>query len=200
MAFAKRILLLHAFYVLFGARIDLNAVAGINKEGHAHFYAAIERSRFERVGGGIAFEAGLGIGDFSFNVGGQFNREHHIIIGIEHDEAHHTIFEEIGRIDEVFLHRDLLVCFIVHEVVPLIIAVEVLVFARFNTYGVDFGARVERVVNDLTGIDTFEFGADKCSAFAWFYVKKFNDLPDVVVVSDAQPISDIRGIGHGGDF
>ena len=190
-------LLLDAFHVLFGTGVNLNAVTCINKQWNPNFDATVEGSWFHGVGGCVAFQARLGVVHFRLNVNGQFSRKNNLIVGIHHYEASHSVGQELRRIDQVLRNWNLLIAIIVHEVVALLIVVEVLVLSCFDAHRVNLRTCVEGVINHTPGVNALEFRTNESRTLSRFYVEKLNDLLEVVVVTDAQPVANICCCCHG---
>ena len=76
------------------------------------------------------------------------------------------------------------------------VLVGVLVLTVLHARLVHLDARVERVVDDLAGLDVLELGADESRAFAGLDVEELNDEVQLVVVLDAHAVAEICSSCH----
>ena len=92
---AARVYFFDALGVRTVARVHFHPVAGVDEQRHADFCAGVNGRRLERVGGGIAFDAGLGIRDLAFNMRRQVHVQNVFLFGVEHHLTVQAVFEEI---------------------------------------------------------------------------------------------------------
>src|SRR6185437_5250746 len=78
--FALRPRLLDALQVGIGACIYFDLVPDVDKEGDIDDGSRFEGGRLRTAGGGIAFDAGIGIGDFKFDKAGHFGSEYFAVM------------------------------------------------------------------------------------------------------------------------
>jgi len=189
-------LLLDTLGVLIGAGVDLDALAFFNKQRHTHLHTRLDGSVLHGVGGGVAGKTRLGVGDDSFDEGGQFADEGGLGVGLDGDLDILTVLQELGSVDDGLGDVNLLVGLGVHENVHIALFIEVGVGATLDADDVNLGAAGECVLEDTAGLDAAHFGADKGGTLAGFYMKELYDGVDVVVEINTESVLDISGCCH----
>ncbi len=182
------------------AGVDAHLVAGVAEEGHTNFGAGLHGSGLEGVGGGIALDAGFGVGDFEHNAGGHLAGEDSLGSGVYHGFADVTFFEELYALDAFAGDCYLLESLGVHEVVAHVVFVEELVGATLNAHFFYFHARVPGLFEDTAGLYVAELGADESRALAGLHVKEFDDEEVVAVDVEAHTVFKVSCCCHKGVY
>ena len=81
------------------AGVDFHLVADVAEQGHANFGTGFNGCGLESVGGGIALDAGFGVGDFEDHAGGHFASEDSFRSGVNHSFADVAVLEELNAFD-----------------------------------------------------------------------------------------------------
>lgn len=186
----------HALEISAVAGVDAYFVADVAEEGHADFGAGLNGGGFEGVGGGVALDAGLGVGDFEHYVGGELAGKNGFGSGVYHSFNDVAVLEELYAFDAFAGEHYFFPCLGVEEVVAHIVFVGILVGAAFDTHFVYFDAGVPGFVKDTAGFHVAEFGAYESGAFAWFYVKEFHDKEVLAVDVEAHAVLEISCCCH----
>jgi len=76
------------------------------------------------------------------------------------------------------------------------IIVKVLVRPSFDPDNIDLDPGDERVLKDAAVAQVLYFGTDKSPSFAWLYMLKLDDRPEVIIEFDTQSVPEISGSWH----
>ena len=85
----QRLSSLYAAYITAVAGIDLDGVALIDEQRHAHLSAGLHRGGLERVGRGVALDSGFGISDLQHSLHRHLRIKHRLGGSIA-DHLHHA--------------------------------------------------------------------------------------------------------------
>ena len=107
-----------------------------------------------------------------------------------------AFFQELGGIDKFFADKSLFKSFKVHKMISGMIFEEVLVFAAFDTGNINFHTGIKSVCNNPPGLQAFKFRPDESRTFSGFYMLKFHNQVQIIVVIDHQAVPDICGCCH----
>ena len=156
-------------------RVSMRIISpSLMNRGTRDLRAGFQGGGLQGVGSGIAAHAGLGLGDFQFHKVGRLHAKH--IVLIRKHLAIHVLFNELEVIVEhALVDRDLLVGFVVHEVIQVAVAVKVLhIFALDISSGV-LVSGVKRLFRYGPGDHVAQLGAHKGSALAGLHVLELDD-------------------------
>lgn len=111
--------------VFFGFGVDADSVLGVDEEWDLDFETGFEEGGFGSAGGGVAFDAGFGFGDFEVGFRGEFDGDGFVfkVLDIDFLAFDEEVFlsgELIGGQGELFVGLG------VHEVAAGVVGVEVL--------------------------------------------------------------------------
>ena len=174
------------------AGVDLQNVADGHVGGHLDGGAGLQRGGLGGVGGGVALEARLGLGDLKLDEHLRLDADQ-LVAGVQ-QRCLVVFLQPLGSI----AHRlggngHLLVGVVVHQPEVGTVVVQVLQLLGLKTHGVEFGARVEGVVHHAAGADVLELGAHERTALAGLHMLELNDGPQLVVVIDAHAVLEVGG-------
>src|SRR5919112_3436778 len=162
------------------AGVDLDLRAGLEEQRHGDVGAGLERRRLGATGGPVALQARLGVGDLQDDGRRQLDvqrgavvQRHHGVLVLEHEAR--------GVADGRGGHVDLVVRRAVHEDEVLAVLVQVLHVALVDVRGLDLGAGVERLVDDLAGQHRLELGADEGGSLAGLDVLELHHGPELAL-------------------
>ena len=189
-------MLFESFCVFAGAGVDLDALAFLDEEGHADLDAGFDGGVLHGVGGGVASEAGLGVGDDGLDERRQLAGQRGLGVGLDGDLNILAVLEELRGVDDLLGDVDLLVGLGVHEDMHVAFLVEVGVGTTLDADDVDLGAAGEGVLEHAAGLHVAHLGAHEGGALAGFHVEELNDGVDVVVEIDAKSVLDVGGCCH----
>ncbi len=185
-----------AFYVAAVAGIDAYFVADVDEEGYSYFGTGFYSCGLEGVGGGVAFDAGLGVCDFENDACGHFAGEHGFGSSVNHCFADVAVLEEFNAFDAFAGDDDFFPSFGMEEVVAHVVLVGELVGATLDAYFVDLHTRVPGLVEDAAGLDVAQLGANESGAFAGFNVEEFFDEIVGAVDVEAHTVFKISSCCH----
>ncbi len=178
------------------AGIDLDELSLVDEEGHAHLGAGLDGRGLEGVGGCVAFEAGLSIGDLEDGLYGHLGEEHGFSGGVGHDFDSVAFLHESGAGDELFLDRNLLESLVVHEDIVVAVGIEILERAALHSYVFEFLADIEAAFEYAAVDNVLELSAHESVAFAGLYVEEFYTEVETAVHADAGAVFDVLSVDH----
>lgn len=187
---------LHALQIVAVAGIDAHLIADIAEERHADFSAGLHGSGLERVGGGVALDAGFGVGDFKHHVGGKLAGEDRVGSGVNHSLDDIALLEELNAFDAFAGKSHLLERLGVHEVVAHIVFIEILIGTALDADFVDFHAGVPGLVEDTAGFYVAKLCAYESRTLTGLNVKEFHDEEIVAVDVEAHAVLEISCCCH----
>ena len=154
-------------------RVHLHDVALVEEERHLDHRAGLEGGGLRAARGGVAADAGIGLGDLQLDEVRQLDSDRAVVD--EQDLHLGVLLEEVARLAD-FLggEGDLIVRVEVHEVVAVVL-VEELHPLLLEVDQLDLLARAERVVDDPAEPHVLELGAHERAALAGLDVLEVDD-------------------------
>ena len=166
-----------ALHILAGAGIDADVVALVDEQRNADLSTGLDSSGLQGVGGGVALDTRLGLGDFQLDKVGDFNTEDLALIAQQLAGlvllAELEVIGHIGSVD-----GDIIVGLVVHEVVQIAILIAVSHVLALDESLRELCGRVVAGLNHRAGDHVLGLGADKGSALAGLDVLELNDLSE----------------------
>ena len=178
------------------ARIHAHLVADVAEEGHTDLGAGLHSGGLEGVGGGVALDAGLGVGDLEHHILGQLAGEHGLRCSVHHSLYDIAVLQESHALYALAGEHDLFPGLGVQEVVAHLVLVGVLVGATLDAHLVYLHARVPGLVNHAAGLHIAELGAYESRTLAGLYVQEFYNEKVVAVNLEAHAILKVSGRCH----
>ncbi len=189
-------MLFHALLVRTVAGVDHNLVTDVAEKGNTHLGTCLYCSGLECVGGGVALDTGLGIGDFEGDGGGHLASEDGVRLSVYHGLADVTVLEELYAFNALAGDDYLFPGLGVEEVVAHIVLVGVLVGATLDANLVNLHAGVPCLVEHTAGLDVLEFGTHESRTFAGLYMEEFNDEEVLAVDVEAHSVFKVCSCCH----
>jgi len=178
------------------AGVDFDGLAFVDEEGHAHRGARLDGGGLGGVGGGVAFEARLGVGDFQARLDGHFGVEDRVGRCVDDHVDDVAFLHEVDSGDEVFGDGDVVPCLLVEEVVIVALSVGVLEGAALDAYVFDGLADVESFFEDASGDDVFQLRAHDGVSLSGFHVEELDAEVELAVHTDAGAVLDVLRFDH----
>ena len=186
---------LAALHVLAVAGIDADVVADVDEQGHHQGVAGLQGAGLVGIGGGVALEAGLGVGDFHLNEVGGGNAESGALEEL-HGHVGAFLNEGDGIFNLVVVQGQLLEGLNVHEVVQFAVVVNVLHFLGLDDGAGHLIGGVEGALNHSAGHHVLDLGADESRALAGLHVLEVNDVPHAAVPFNSNALLEIASSNH----
>ncbi len=164
----------------------LDALAALDEEGHLDLGAGLDGGGLGGVGGGVAGEARIGLGDLELHEEGGLHIKDLALVGV--DGALHVLLDELEVVaQDGTVNRLLLIGLGVHEVVEA---------AAVDGGVLKFCGGVEGSFGDGAGDDVLHLGADKGRALAGLDMLELDDLHDLAVHLKGNAVSEIACSDH----
>src|SRR5215218_6642794 len=183
--------------VLAAARVDPNRFALLDEERDLDDLSGLQRRGLVAPArGGVAFEAGVGLGDL------HLDRARHLHVArllVDEEELDLVVRQHpLHRVPELLLGDfDLVVVLGVHEDRGVARVIEVLHLFRFGPHRAELLPRPEGFVDHRPVLDPPQLGADESAALARLDVLELDDPPDLPVDLDVGAVLElIRGDRH----
>jgi len=184
--------------------LDVAAVAGINldffalvdEERHTHLSTRLDGSVLEGVGCGITLDAWFGVGHFEGDNHRGLDKKDGIALSMHHEVTDFAFLEVLRATDEFLVNVDLLKRLLIHEVVTHLILIDILIRTTLDAHVVDFDTGVERLLDNETGHDILEFGANESRTLAWLHVKELDNVVVLAVELEAHTVFNISSFCH----
>lgn len=189
-------MLFHALLVRTVAGVYHNLVTDVAEKGNTHLGTCLYCSGLECVGGGVALDTGLGIGDFEGDGGGHLASEDGVRLSVYHGLADVTVLEELYAFNALAGDDYLFPGLGVEEVVAHIVLVAVLVGATLDAHFIYLYAGVPGLVEYAACLDVLKFCADESRSFAGLYVKEFYDEEVLPVDVEAHTVLEVCSCCH----
>lgn len=165
---------LYAAEVRAVAGVDFDFVAGVYEQRHTYLGSGFNGGGLKGVGGGIALDAGFGIGDFEHGLYGHFGEEDSFGRRVAY-YFNSIAFLHKGRAGNEFLvDRNLLVGFVVHEYIIAAVCIQVLVWTTLYTHVFELFADVEAAFEHTAVNHVLELRAHERVALAGLHMKEFD--------------------------
>ena len=151
--------------VLAGTGVDTDLITDVDEQGHLHLSAGLHGGGLEGVGGGVAGQTGLGLGDLQIHEVGALQAKdaaliaQHLADGVLGDEAE-------GIAQNILVQGDHVIGLLIHEVVQVAVVVAVSHVLALHEGLLELSSRVEGSLGDGAGHHVLHLGADKGSALA----------------------------------
>src|SRR5665647_2162913 len=174
------------------AGVDLDLGALLDEQRDRDLGTGLEGCRLGAAGRAVTLQARLCIGDLESHGGRQLDvqggaivRGHHHVLVLEH---------VLGRVaDHIGGDVELVVGVAIHEDEVVAVLVQVLHRSLVDVGGVDLGARVEGLVDDLAGEDRLELGPDERRTLAGFDVLELDNGPELVADVEDHAVLEVVG-------
>ena len=185
------LLCLYAVYVGTVAGIYFNDFALVDKEGHAYLSTCFKRRGLQGVGGGVAFESGLGVGDFQLRLDGHFCVEDSFSRSIAHYVNNVTFLHEVHACDKVLGDRSLVEGFLVHEDVVLALLIEILELATLYAYVFKCFTDIEALFEYAATYYVLEGGTHDGVTLSRLHVQEVDAEIELAIHADAGALLDV---------
>ena len=167
-------------------------IALVDEQGHTDLRAGLQRGGLERVGGRVALEARVRLGDLQDHKVRSLDAEHLALIA-QHLADLVLLHEFEGIAQLALIEGDLLERFIVHEVVQVAVVVAVRHVAAIHKGFLELGGGVEGRFGHSTGHHVAHLGADESGALTGLDVLELHDLHNLAVHLEGLAVSEITG-------
>src|SRR4051812_242126 len=178
------------------AGVDLDLRAGLEEQRDLDLGARRHRGRLGAAGRAVALQTRVGLGDLELDRGRELDVERRAVV---EGDLHLLVLQEEPRLvaDGRRGHGHLLVVRGVHEDEVVAVAVEVGHVAAVDVGGLDLGAGVEGLVDDLAGHHVLQRRADEGAALAGLDVLELGDGPEVAVDPQHEAVLQVVRRRHG---
>ena len=176
--------------ILTAPGVDLDLVADVAEKRYADLRAGLHDRGLGSACGGIALEAGFGLGNLKLHEHRRFNRKRDVIIGIDLD--HIVLFDELHVVtNNILAERNLVKCLCIHERIELAILIQILIFLAVDPGLREFLCRPEGCLSHTAIDNIFQLGSDERCAFTRFNMLELNDLENASIFLNRNAIPEI---------
>ena len=170
-------------------------VALVDEQRNADLSTGLDSSGLQGVGGGVALDTRLGLGDFQLDEVGDFDAEDLALIAQQLARlvllAELEVIGHIGSVD-----GDIVIGLVVHEVVQIAILIAVSHVLALDESLRELCGRVVAGLNHRAGDHVLGLGADKGSALAGLHVLELNDLKNLAVLLKGHAVAKLACRNH----
>ena len=165
------------------------------KRGDVDGEAGFEGGGLGGSGGGVAFDAGVGLGDLEWDGGGEFDGDG---VFADDQDLGFGVFGQVvdGVADDIEGERLLLVGIGVHEVEQVAVAVEVLHGPVLGADAAELGAGLEGALDGVSAANVAQFESGLGRATSDLDVFPVDDLVLVAVEFDDESALEVAGGDH----
>lgn len=178
------------------AGVNLHELAFVDEKGHTDFGAGFQCGGLEGVGGGVAFQAGLGIGDFEHSLDGHFGIEDSFGRSVAYYFHSVAFLHKCSAGNEFLVDGNLLKGFIVHENVIATISIEVLEGTTLYAHIFKFFTDIEAALKHAAVNHVFELGAHESVAFTGLNVEELHAEVQAAIHADASAVLNVLSVNH----
>ena len=162
----------------------------VDEKGDLDLSAGLQSAGLQGVGGGVAGQTGLRVGDFQEHEVGALHAEHVALVGQK--GALLVLLDELEGVGQnVLAQGDHVVGLIVHEVVQIAVGIAVGHLLALDERFLELGGGVERGFGHAAGDDVSHLGAHEGSALAGLDVLELHNLVDLAVHLKGFAVSEI---------
>ena len=149
-------LLLSTSQITAVAGVNLNQVALVDEQGHANLNASLQCSGFQGVGGGIALDTGLRVGDAQDGLHGHLSIEDSTIGSVRNNLHDVALLHELVTDNQLVVDGNLLEGLLVHEDTARLVLIQILVGATLDDDVLQFLTDIEAALQYATVADVLQ--------------------------------------------